>query len=286
MGYMHIENLYRDQTILMFKECWALEKIHGTSAHISWKSATGQLHFSAGGCSHERFVGLFDQQGLIENFSKISPLADVTIYGEAYGASILKMGKIYGDQLRFIAFDVNIDNHWLSVPNAHEVATGLGLDFVDYVKISTDMAEIDAQRDRPSVQAVRNGMGEHQREGVVLKPLIELTKNNGDRIVCKHKHQKYMETATPREVSPERLVVLEDAQQIAIEWVTQMRLLHVIDKLGAVTISDAKKIIEAMLEDVLREASGEIVVSPEVKRAIATMTMKQFNLYERSKVND
>ncbi len=29
MGYMHIDNLYKDQTILMFRECYALEKIHG-----------------------------------------------------------------------------------------------------------------------------------------------------------------------------------------------------------------------------------------------------------------
>jgi intein/homing endonuclease len=29
MGYQHIENLYKNQTIFLFKECYALEKIHG-----------------------------------------------------------------------------------------------------------------------------------------------------------------------------------------------------------------------------------------------------------------
>ena len=29
MGYIHIGNLYKDQEILLFKECYALEKIHG-----------------------------------------------------------------------------------------------------------------------------------------------------------------------------------------------------------------------------------------------------------------
>lgn len=29
MGYMHINNLYKNQEILMFKECFALEKVHG-----------------------------------------------------------------------------------------------------------------------------------------------------------------------------------------------------------------------------------------------------------------
>lgn len=29
MGFMHIDNLYRDKTILMFRECYAAEKLHG-----------------------------------------------------------------------------------------------------------------------------------------------------------------------------------------------------------------------------------------------------------------
>ena len=33
MAYMHIENLYRNQNILLFKQCYCLEKIHGTSAN-------------------------------------------------------------------------------------------------------------------------------------------------------------------------------------------------------------------------------------------------------------
>ena len=36
MGYAHIENLYKNQTILLFRRCWALEKVHGTSAHITY----------------------------------------------------------------------------------------------------------------------------------------------------------------------------------------------------------------------------------------------------------
>ena len=41
MGYRHIDNLYKDQRILLFRECFALEKIHGTSAHVSWTEAKG-----------------------------------------------------------------------------------------------------------------------------------------------------------------------------------------------------------------------------------------------------
>ena len=63
MSYMHISNLYRERDILLFKECYAMEKIHGTSAHISFtpslKPGTEQLNFFSGGEKHENFIKLF-----------------------------------------------------------------------------------------------------------------------------------------------------------------------------------------------------------------------------------
>ena len=47
MGYLHIPNLYKAQEILMFKRCYALEKIHGTSAHIAWDG--NHIRFFSGG---------------------------------------------------------------------------------------------------------------------------------------------------------------------------------------------------------------------------------------------
>ena len=63
MGYLHIHNLYKDQTILLFKEVYALEKIHGTSSHITFTRETAtlapeippKLTFFSGGESHQRF---------------------------------------------------------------------------------------------------------------------------------------------------------------------------------------------------------------------------------------
>lgn len=37
MSYADIENLYKNRRIMLFKECYAMEKIHGTSAHVGWK---------------------------------------------------------------------------------------------------------------------------------------------------------------------------------------------------------------------------------------------------------
>ena len=272
MGYMHIDNLYKNTDILMFKECYALEKIHGTSAHIIYKVQDGKpmISFFSGGTKHANFVAMFDKEVLIK---KMQGIEHVTIYGEAYGGKEQGMSGTYGKQLKFVVFDVNIDGYWLAVPQAEAFVKDLGLEFVAYEKISTDLAEIDKERDRDSVQAVRNGMGEgHKREGVVLRPLIELRKNNDDRIISKHKGDDFKETKTKRKVDPEQLKILEDANAIAEEWVTPMRLTHVLDKIENPCMEKMRDIISVMCEDIQREAEGEIVWNKAVATAVGRAT--------------
>ncbi len=275
MGYMNMDNLYKNQDILLFKECYALEKIHGTSAHIRW--ADNMVHFFSGGEKRENFIALFDADKLAEGFKAIGR-DTVIINGEAYGGKQQGMSDTYGKQLKFIVFEVNIGGNWLSVPEAEQIAIGLGLEFVHYKKITTDLQSIDAERDADSVQAVRNGMGEgKKREGVVLRPLIELRKNNGARIICKHKREDFRETKKQREVTdPAKLEVLKEAQAIAEEWVTEMRLTHVLDAFPDATIENTPDVIRAMIADVLKESVGEIVDSKEARKAIGSRTAQMF----------
>jgi hypothetical protein len=274
MGYLDIDNLYKYPDILLFKEVYALEKIHGTSAHISWKSGT--LKFFAGGEKHEKFVALFDA-ALAERFVALTH-PEVTVFGEAYGGKCLGMSGTYGKSLKFVVFDVKVGEYWLSVPQAEDVTKHLGLEFVHYVKCSTDLGELNRERDAPSVQAKRNGIEQDKlREGVVLRPLIELTKNSGGRIICKHKRDEFKETATPREVDPEKLRIITEATAIADEWVTPMRLTHVLDKMPTATgMEHTGDVIRAMIEDVQREASGEVVWSKDAERAIGSATAKLY----------
>lgn len=278
MGYQHIINLYKEQTILMFKEVFAMEKIHGTSAHITWKAKEKEVLFFSGSASHTHFVSKFNIEDLKRRFSNIFVTSNVTVYGEAYGGKQAGMSGTYGKDLKFIGFDVQVGDYWLSVPNAEDVCIKLGLEFVDYVKVSTDLASLDAERDKDSVQAVRNGCGEGKmREGVVLRPLIELTTNNGERLMAKHRRDEFSETKTPREVSSEQFKVLEDAKEIAEEWCTEKRLWHVLDKLPQATdLKSMKLVIDAMVEDVYREAEGEIIESKEVTKAIGSKTATMF----------
>ena len=278
MGYLHIDNLYKNQIILMFKECYALEKIHGTSAHIKWKAEEKRVCFYQGGETYDKFVALFDKDFLEKTFLEISPDYDIIVFGEAYGGKQQGMRKTYGDNLKFVGFDVKVGEYWLNVPKAESVCKQLNVEFVDYVKIPTDLDKLNFERDKDSVQAIRNGCGEGKlREGVVLRPIEELRLNNGERVISKHKRDEFKETKTPREVKPEEFVVLTKAKEIADEWVTEMRLTHVLGKLSPeIGMNEIPVIIKAMQEDVLREAKDEIVESKEALKAIGSKTAVLF----------
>ena len=189
----------------MFRRLYALEKINGTSAHLTWKQAPGKLHLSPGGGSTAKFEAMFDVSALK---TKLRDLVgkDTTIYGEYYGgggAAGMKMSATYGKVAKFIVFDImvvgadqegNPQDCWLSVPQANNLAIKLGLEFVSWEEIEATVEAINAARDTDSIQAVRNGCGTgHKREGIVLRPFIELTKNNGERVMCKHRREEVVE---------------------------------------------------------------------------------------------
>lgn len=284
MSYLHIENLRKSDEILMFKRCFALEKIHGTSAHVRWSE--GKVSFFSGGESYERFSKLFDVEKLATVFTeKFTTEPTVIVYGEAYGGKQQGMSATYGKELKFVAFEVKIGEKFLAVWNAFGVVRELGLEFVDFVEIDATVEAINAERDKPSTQAVRNGIVEPKlREGVVLRPLVELTKNNGGRIIAKHKRAEFSERGAPNldDLDPSRRVLMESAEAIAEEFVTPMRLDHVIDRLISERedkepkIRDTGAIIGLMVEDVTREASGEIIDNPHVRKAISSKAAKLF----------
>ena len=279
MGYQHIPNLYKEQAILAFPECYALEKIHGTSAHIKFKvGAEHGIHFFSGGEKHENFIKLFDESLLWERFCAVSAVCaaafkELVIYGEAYGGKCQGMSATYGPALKFVAFEVMLDGVYLDIPEAQAIVKDLGLEFVFYTRIKTTLTEIDAQRDAPSVQAQRNGITEPRlREGVVLFPLHQTRDHRGNRIFAKHKRDEFRETSTPRVVT-EKSIEIINAEKAANEFVTDMRLSHVLDKLPDHDITQmGSRIIPAMQEDILREGAGEVVDCPQLRREIARRT--------------
>lgn len=270
------------------KECFCLEKVHGTSASLRFltknipledNSYSGTITFFAGGENHEKFLALFDQVSLLNKFIELGH-KEVIIFGEAYGGKQQGMKATYGPDLKFICFDVRINNTWLDVPDAEEVAKTLELEFVPYEKVSTNLEELDRQRDLPSEVAARRGMGlDKIREGIVIRPLTEMTDKRGNRIIAKHKCAAFSERATPQKVvDPSKLVVLKEAQAVADEWVTPNRMKNAQSHFSDSEwdISNLGKIIKYIQEDIFREGSGEIVQNPDLYKAIARKTAEVF----------
>lgn len=105
MAYQHIDNLYKNQDILYFKRCFALEKVHGTSAHIAWHPQQNKLSFFSGGANRDQFVSLFDKDTLLNSFAKCfkdSGVIDkIIVFGEAHGGKLQKMNYAYGPSLLY-----------------------------------------------------------------------------------------------------------------------------------------------------------------------------------------
>lgn len=280
MGYMKINNLYKQKRILELKEVYALEKIHGTSAHIKYKEDQNSLIFYSGGAKHNEFIKLFNHDELYEKLSFLNH-PEIIVYGEAYGGGLQKMSDVYGKELRFIVFDVKIGDCWLDVPSAEKIASDLNLEFVSYNLVSTNLDVLRKERDKPSVQAIRNGCGnDKQGEGVILRPVFEITMNNGCRLIAKYKTENFRETKTPRDVSEKDLKLLKDAQEIADEWATEMRLSHILGKIPEPhDISLVGQVIKQMVEDIKIEGDGEVELSrqaiKEINRRTAIMFRKR-----------
>ncbi len=232
----------------MFKQLYAMEKIHGTSAHISFiydeLKGEYEVDYFSGGEKHDNFVKIFHTGRLKGMSLNLGFMKSFTVYGEAYGGKQQGMSETYGKELKFVAFEVKIGDNFVDVPFAYQVCTKLGIEFVH---------------------------------------------PNGGRIMAKHKNDIYKEREhAPKLQTKEQLKVLEDATAIAQEWVTLMRLVHVLDKLKAQSLKlemkQMNKIILAMVEDVEREAKGEILENKYTRKAIGKKTVKLFTQYLKESI--
>ena len=300
MGYAHIENLYKSMEILQTeKEIYTLEKVHGTSANIQFVQSVTSLkiiHFHGGG-NRDEFISSHDIETLENKYYRFfnGEVVSITGYniiffGELYGGKIHRMKHTYGESQKFIVFDVfcgtakydgkDREGYFLPVPQAEMVAREFGFDFVSYKKIECNLDLINAERDAPSAIAHALNLGDQIREGVVLRPTIEKLDRFGNRLIVKHKRNEFMETKTPREISPEKLKAMEDAKAVAEEWVTEMRLEHVLDALAAkgveIKIENMCHFIAAMVEDVYREGKGELIESENTTKMIGKHTALLF----------
>ncbi len=306
MSYASILNLYKDQAVLNFPEVFALEKVDGTSSSICHTkqestytdnhkvTSKGNFHYHGGGITGEQFKSLFDTETLERELHKVD-CQKITIYGESYGGKIQKCADRYGATIKFVAFEVKIDDRWLTVPEAEALVVSLGLEFVHYVRIPTKLSLIDAERDAISEQAIRNGVTTRdgtfvRREGIVLRTIDEQLDHRGNRIMAKHKRAEERETKTDRPVDTAKVEALKEGRAIAEEWVTKNRLVgHVLPKIEGDPIVDmtrTREVISAMLKDIEKESEGEIVWSDVARAEIGKRTAQLLKQYFQDQLRE
>lgn len=269
-----------------------MEKLHGTSAHVGYRAPgvgapEERLFFFPGGEKLDAFRACFDEAALLEAFRALG-YSSATVYGEAYGGRCQGMKATYGDKLRFACFDIDVGEGWLCVPHAAQVASKLGLEFVHWELGPATQAWLDAQRDAPSVQAKRNGCGDgKQREGIVVRPPVEMFAAGGERVIAKYKALAFEETRGGRTAAnPGKGEAILAGRAVADEWVTDMRLTHVLDKLMAARaegekdrgwdLPDIPSVIAAMIGDVTVEGAGQVEMGHEARKAVGTATVRLF----------
>lgn len=270
-----IFNLYdpRGQAVLREPRCYWLEKVDGCPASVRWQDA--RMHFSPGASEYGEFYNVFNAERLRSAFQSIGA-PTVIVYGEAYGGRLQGLARRYGDVLRFAPFEVRVGGTILAVPEAAAlVDLVLGLEHVPWGETPTDLTSLHALRDAPSVVAARCGMGVQPREGIVLRPLVEAPPGDeGPRVIAKHKARDNCETRTARDVNVAASVVYEEANDYALEWVTDERLRHVTTRMRAhigreLTRNDTVHVVDSMVRDVRSEAPiGEVPHGAEIDKAI------------------
>lgn len=222
------------------------------------------------------------------------------VHGEAYGGKQQKMADTYGPKTKFVVFDVYVEDetkkYFLNLTEAEAVAAQLGLEFVHYIKSVNTPEAIENETIRESIQAVRNGIGPDKlREGTIIKPLIESyipsyveikpgNLQDTKRAIFKYKNKDFWEIKSRRPLG-EELKLVSDIDTIVSDWVTDNRFQHVLDrtiknkKNKFIEFKDVGLFLQLMVEDVNREAVGEIVWSKHLEKCIRRKTAIMFKKY-------
>lgn len=178
-----------DEFAILQNNQWIFtEKIDGTNLRIMWDGHKLSYAGRTDNATFTEYQKLFIETHLVNSdivekqFEQLFMEKVVIVYGELFGAGIQK-GGLYGE-LQFMAFDIEIDDIFLTKENARGLANTLGYEFVPTVLIGTinDGLEYVNLHDKSSFsQAIL--------EGLVGTPAGDFRDRLGKRIITKIKRE-------------------------------------------------------------------------------------------------
>lgn len=182
---------YRNETVEYLRNnTWVwTEKVDGTNISIVWDGHRVEFHGRTERAQipahlvnklNEMFGGETNEQ----MFEQIFGETPMILYGEGYGPKIQNGGS-YRDDVSFILFDVYQPDSdmWLKREAVEDIAAKLCIDVVPII-ITGSLAEAFAYVRKHPKSVVGS---EHDMEGLVGRPMIELKDRRGKRVIVKVK---------------------------------------------------------------------------------------------------
>ena len=175
------------------------EKVDGTNIRVGWSGGAvkfggrtdraelpGQLRIHLEKTFTEELMsGTFQGEG------------SITLIGEGFGGKIQKMSKTYGDEQRFILFDVFVEpceNHplgiWLERENVADIAATLNIPVVPVFFTAPLMQGYLKLKEFPDYNSLISEAG-LPSEGFVARPQVELRNRFGSRVITKIKGRDF-----------------------------------------------------------------------------------------------
>lgn len=190
-----ILNEFRDPAIEFLKELdwqWT-EKVDGTNIRIYWdghkvefggRTDNAQIPAPLVNKLNEYFGGEENAQVFEQVFGE----RNVILFGEGYGAKIQSGGYYIHDGVDFILFDLMIGDNYQPRESVEQCAKTFGLKTVPIVCHGTLDEAVAYVRSHPNSVIAET---EHEMEGIVCRPAVELRDRCGNRIIVKIKYKDF-----------------------------------------------------------------------------------------------
>ncbi len=171
------------------KDCqwYFTEKVDGTNIRVMWDGT----EIRWGGKTNNAQIPTFlitKLQGLfpVSKFQGIFP-EPICLYGEGYGAKIQRGGGNYiPNGCDFVLLDVRIGDWWLQRKDVENIASRLNISVIPIIGNGGLMTAVDMAE-----KGFNSQWGNFPAEGIVVRPMVELSTRSGHRIIGKIKSKDF-----------------------------------------------------------------------------------------------
>lgn len=183
---------YQNETVKFLENVpWVFtEKIDGTNIRVHWDGHAVEF----GGRTERAQIpaplvnylnATFKTPEVEELFEQKFGEAEVTLFGEGYGAGI-QSGGAYRPDVSFILFDVFCGGLWLRRESVEDIAHAFGIDVVPVILTGAIADAVEYIKAAP-----RSTIGTAYMEGLVGRPEVELMDRRGKRLIIKVKARDF-----------------------------------------------------------------------------------------------